>query len=200
MKPVYAVLYTADGQVLLAYKNRVKYFFLSPQDQGIVAPNGDPIVSGPGLAALPGGETKQGEGFDEAAMRVFYEETGADLRDVPKMWYAFDDDLYCAVYFRVDNADFFDLATRIISVNLMAGHDAVDEVRRNPGVTYAQLMAQRPKPPEDNELRSADVVQILALEGWERVKRETNRSGIRRYYFILGELREQLKQLQEIKQ
>src|SRR5262245_26381652 len=81
----YAVVYSSDGDFLLATKLQYGFFFattISPPT-GVIKRGGQQLNGG-GELALPGGEANVGNGEDQvsAAVREFYEETGEDLSGI----------------------------------------------------------------------------------------------------------------------
>ncbi len=190
MTQVYAVLYTLEGNVLLARKNFRYYFVLNDYDVGEVRPRGTEPRSGGGRPALPGGEKKPTESVLACALREFREETGFS-GPIDRQGYRIlsSDRGYEACCIQVTPEVFNEMANRIIGIHLPAGEWAADMVRHDPLISYDQLMALNPRSPAANELASAKIVNIVDEVSWAEVELELNQAGTEWYYVILRELR-----------
>jgi len=127
-KFAYAVIYSSNGDFIIANKNNKAYYFTSrlldpaKQDGWQVIPSGQLISLGGGMACFPGGGMGS-HAAEQAARMEFLEETGVNLNGYPisavaSSGWTDGPYTYYGVYFRVAAADLTGIFNQaILSLN-----------------------------------------------------------------------------------
>jgi ADP-ribose pyrophosphatase YjhB (NUDIX family) len=192
MPSVYAVLYDAAGNVLMATRV-VRTYFNADADK--VWENGCPLKpqKAPGQPALPGGDLKTGESPADGAKREFFEETKIDISSLtPTAVYTTTN--YVAVYFLVPDLPAKD-QQMINNLNL-AENTVVPKIQSRQIIYYDQIRYQYPNCPMDNELMvptgSKTLYNLNDPADWSIIQSWQNTNYQDWYYEILRYLKQNI--------
>lgn len=184
---VYACVYTAGGDFLLASKRLVGYYFTSTKG-GVIVPEGEELNPRSKDAlryALPGGKKNNSETIEAGALREWKEETNCQFEpdNTQSMnWTAFG-----AGYFLVSSEALLEMRNRFADPVLPAANRAADQVRDHEIKHYAEIHVFNPQAPADNELAALDRWSVIT--DWQRIEEWEGDKAVGWFFTILQHLR-----------
>jgi len=197
MTQVYAVLYTKNGNFLIAKKLDKGYFFANKNGGGSIIKGGKKL-NGAGEYALPGGKLNSNEDKKQGAIREFDEETAVKIKREEcclittrsfKYWFNNEQKQYVAVYFKVKQEILKKIVTEIKN-NLDVAKNVVTKIEQDEITSYDQIKKQYKNCPADNELYE---VYCWNIENkWDDIKEWKGSKKTGWYYDILKYLKEEI--------